>query len=426
MKIIERIKLILEETNPWWKEKDYSLKEYLPRDVFVQIEKFFSYRQIIGLIGLRRVGKTTLMLKAVETFLHKGKLSNKNIIYFSFDDFSSLDIEDILTAYSDFFPDIDLKKGKFLFCFDEIQKLQNWQEKIKRLYDIYPGIKIIVSGSESLFLRQKAKEHLGGRIFEFKINPLNFKEYLSFLGKENFFKNTLLYKQEILKVYKHYLKTSGFPELIKVKDNFVIYKYLKESILDKILFKDIPILFRVENLTALEDILDIIMRYPGQIIDSSKLAKELVLSRQSVSSYLLYLEKAFLIKKVYNFSKNLRKQKRALKKYYPAIIYPSYVEDKFSLCFENALIWQLNAQFFYRDAYKNEIDIIHIGQNKEIVPIEIKSGKINTAALKYFLRKYKLRKGLVLSFDTERKEDKVYILPFYKYILPQKRKAVLL
>ena len=50
------------------------------------------------------------------------------------------------------------------------------------------------------------------------------------------------------------------------------------------------------------------------------------LSRQVVSLYLDYLEKAFFVKKLYNFSRNLRKQKRSMKKYYPAITFP-IIED---------------------------------------------------------------------------------------------------
>lgn len=411
----EKISFILKETNPWWKQKTYSYNNYFPRQIFPQIQRFFELPQIIAMVGLRRTGKTTLMLKMIESFLKK--LKNRNILYFSFDDFSSLDIEDILLVYSEIFADVDLKKERFLFCFDEVQKLENWQEKIKRLYDNYRNIKIILSGSESLFIRKKGKETLGGRIFEFDICPLTFKEYLSFTGKNDFLNNTQLYKREIIKQYWHYMKINGLPELVNIEDSLVIYKYLKESIIDKIIFRDIPELFGINNVNILSDILDVIIFYPGQIIDTVNLSNEMGISRQSISQYLGYLEKAFLVKKLYNFSKNMRKQKRSLKKYYPAIVFPDLVDSNFPFCFENSLVWQLDAQFFYRDKYQYEVDIIKANNTNDITPIEIKTGKIDIEGMKYFMKRYKLNKGIVLSVEKEGAENNIKIIPFYKYLL---------
>lgn len=418
MEIKEKIKLILKETNAWWKGENFTLRNYYNRDIFSHIEKFFNLPQIIALTGLRRTGKTTLILKAIEIYLKQ--INAENILYFSFDDFSALDIEDVLAVYKEIFPGIKIREGQFLFCFDEIQKLDDWQDKVKRLYDTYPNIKIFVSGSESLFIRKKIKETLGGRIFEFKVSALNFKEYLYFTKNDKFIGNTELYRDEIVKAYRHFLRINGFPELANIDDNMVIHKYLKETIIDKIIFRDIPLLFKVRNIDALSEILDLIMFYPGQVIDVVKLSKEIGVSRQAASSYLDYLEKSFLVKKVYNFSKNLRKQKRSLKKYYPAIVFPSLVEEKFSLCFESSLIWLLDAQFFYRDAYQNEVDIILAGKDKEIIPIEIKTGGIDLKALNYFLRKYKLKKALVLTLDNDSVQAGIRILPFYKYLLSKK------
>lgn len=420
MELKEKIKFNLKETNPWWKSKSFKVKNYLPREVFIELKKFLKLPQILALVGLRRTGKTTLLLKCIEITLPR--INPENILYFCFDDFSALDIEDILIAYREIFPQKNLKSEKFLFCLDEIQKLENWQEKTKKLYDIYPNIKIIISGSESLFLRKGIYETLGGRIFEFKISPLTFKEYLGFIDKSHFLQNTELYNQEIIKEYRMFLKTNGFPELARIRDEMIIHRYLKESIIDRILFKDIPQLFKVRNISPISEILDIINFSPGQIIDISKLAKELGLSRQVVSSYLDYLEKAFLIKKIYNFSRSLRKQKRALKKYYPAVVYPIIVDEKFSSSFENSIIWQLGVEFFYRDAYKNEVDAILTGPGKDLIAVEIKTGKPEFKGIKYFIEKFKVKKALVLTLNYEGKEEKIKILPFYKFMYSSERK----
>lgn len=415
MELEDKLRLVLKETNPWWKNSSFRQKDYVPRQIYSQIEKFFALPQILALVGLRRTGKTTLILKIIENFIPK--TGPESILYFSFDDFSSLELEELFLAYKNIFPEIDLKQGRFLFCFDEIQKLKDWQDKLKRIYDLYPNIKIIISGSETLFLRKKIKETLAGRIFEFRVSPLNFREYLDFTGNRRMIKNTRLYAEELVKLYKKFLKTSGFPEVARIEDNMIIHKYLKESVIDKILFRDIPQLFKVRNTGALAEILEIIVFSPGQIIDTVNLSKDLGLSRQAVSSYLDYLEKSFLIKKVYNFSKNLRKQKRALKKYYPAVVYPSLVEDKFAACFENSLIWQMDAQFFYRDAYKNEVDAILVGENKEITAVEVKTGKIELKGVNYFIKKYNVSQAKIITVGKEGVEGNVAMVPFYEYLL---------
>jgi predicted AAA+ superfamily ATPase len=424
MELHEKLNFILRETNPWWKADSFTIKGYCERDIHPEIAKFLPLPQIIALVGLRRTGKTTMMLKIIEE--HCSHVPPTHILYFSFDDFSELDLEDLLHAYRRIHPDIDLDKRRFLFCFDEIQKLRSWTDKIKRIYDRYKNIKIVVSGSGSLFLRKDIKESLGGRIFEFRVNQLNFMEYLAFSKRRDFLAKPQLYPDEILCALHAYMKTNGFPELVNVSDDMVIREYLKETVVDKILYKDIPQLFGVRNAGVLGEILDLIMFQPGQIIDVARLSKELGLSRQAVASYLDYLEKAFLIRKLYNFSRNLRKQKRALKKYYPAIVFAQTVEDKFALCFENILVWQLDAQFFYRDAYKNEVDIVLVGEQKNILPVEVKTGDVDLKGLKVFMQKNKLEQAAVVTLDKSGQRDGVTLIPFWQCLKNVRDKKVVL
>lgn len=414
MELREKLKYILKDTNSWWKRGDFSV-EYRERDIMRDIEKYLRLPQIIALVGLRRTGKTTLLFKIIELYLKR--IPAGNICYFSFDDFAKLDIEDLIEAYKDIFPDTNLDEGKYLFCFDEIQKLAQWQDKIKRLYDTHRNIKIIISGSESLFIRKGIKENLGGRIFEFIVNPLTFREYLSFIDKNEWARKPALFSKELVKAFRDFMVSNGFPEIARERDSRVIHKYLKETVVDKILFQDIPQLFEVRNVAIVGELLDIISYSPGQIIDVSKLAKELGLSRQAVASYLDYLEKSFLIKKVYNFSKNLRKQKRSLKKYYPAVVFPQVVEDKFALCFENSLIWQSGASFFWRDAYKNEVDAILVEDDRRIIPVEIKTGEVELGGISGFMRKFKISRGLIITLDKSAVKGNIRLVPFYSYFL---------
>ena len=398
----------LERSNLWWKG-DFEL-DYKPRRVYEEIKKFIKNRQIISLTGLRRTGKTTILLKAVKDSM--ADYGKENIIYFSFDDFKDAKLKDVIEAYFEL-----MKKNSrepLLFLFDEIQKVSGWEEQLKRIYDENKNFKFVISGSESLFIRKGTRESLAGRIFEFQVKTLSFKEFLEFRGKK--FDNLALYKKEILSEFKNFLYCNGFPEIINENEEF-IKKYIKENVVEKIIYRDIPQIVPIENPEILSQMLNIIAKEPGQIIQMDKIAKELNISRQTASNYLDYLEKSFLIRKLYNFSRNARKTQTRLKKYYPVILFPEEIENReiFGSVFETFAVNELNAEFFWRDTYKNEVDIIL--KNKEIIPIEIKVSNIETKPLNLFISKFKLKGGIILTYDKEETTGRIKIIPFYKYLL---------
>ena len=120
---------------------------------------------------------------------------------------------------------------------------------------------------------------------------------------------------------------------------------------------------------------------------------------------------------MYNFSRNARKTQTRLKKYYPVILFPEEIENReiFGSVFETFAVNELNAEFFWRDTYKNEVDIIL--KNKEIIPIEIKVSNIETKPLNLFISKFKLKGGIILTYDKEETTGRIKIIPFYKYLL---------
>lgn len=165
------------------------------------------------------------------------------------------------------------------------------------------------------------------------------------------------------------------------------------------------------------------MEQPGQIIELSELSKELQISRQTLSTYMRYLEESFLIRKLYNYSRNRRKVERKLKKYYPTVLSPNLIfkDDNFSQSkiFEGILVNQINAEYFWRDPYKNEVDII-TGHDKP-KPIEIKYGKIETKGLIMFMKKFNVNEGYIISPDREKQimhdDKKITVIPAFKFLL---------
>ena len=414
----EAIKKALLESNPWWKQE---LKiNYKDREIYQKLQKYIEAKQIIALTGLRRVGKTTIMMKIIKDKINSG-FSKHNILYFSFDNFRDLNVSELIEVYSEEYSK-NIENEKYIFLFDEIQKVTNWEEQVKRLYDFHVNFKIILSGSESLFIKKRSKESLAGRLFEFKIDLLSFREFLLF--KNINLKPINLYEKELVKEFEEFIFCGGFPELVGIEDKDFIKTYIRETVVEKILFRDIPLIFPIRDVSVLESIFKIISSNPGQIIELNKLSTEIGLSRQVISLYISYLENSFLIKKIFNFSKNQRKTAKKLKKYYPSVPALGFIygtDDIKTKIFENTIVMQTKADFFWRDSYKNEVDII-LSEEKTLTPIEIKYGKIDDLkGILKFMDLFNIKKGVIItkseSGEKTINNKQISIIPAWKWFI---------
>ncbi|MDO8624733.1 MAG: ATP-binding protein [Candidatus Diapherotrites archaeon] len=404
--------------NPWWKNA-FSF-EFRPRTIYPQIRRFHGLPQIVALTGLRRVGKSTLLFKVVQDEIAAGT-DPKSVLYFSFDEFQETEPSEILKAHYRL-TGIDVAKEKTLLLFDEVQKLGDWENKLKTVYDLYKGkAKIYISGSESLFVRTKSKETLAGRIFYFKIDTLSFIEYLDFKRQKR--EPVALYQKELALEFAQYIQSQGFPELVGINDRTIIQKYLQEGIVEKIVYKEIPAIFPVKETAVLESLLKLLMEEPGQIMDMQTIASSFRTTRQTISNYLTFLERAFLVRKLYNYSPNKRKAERKLKKYYPTILSPAltFKEDAHaqSKVLECVVVNRLNSEFFWRDPYKNEVDIILT--EPDLLPIEVKRAETKSKGLERFMQKYKTKKGYILTHDQEKESiNQIRVIPAFKYFAGQR------
>jgi predicted AAA+ superfamily ATPase len=415
-----QIKDTLTDRNPWWRGRFAA--EYKEREIYGKVKKFLPLPQIIAFTGLRRVGKTTLMYKIVEDAIRNGT-DPRNIIYFPFDEFTKTEIRAVIKTYEELM-EKNIGEGTYLILLDEIQKLENWENQLKAFYDTFKAnSKIVISGSESLFIRKKSKETLAGRMFEFKVESLSFREYLGFRGVE--WEPIGIHEKELMKSLDEYTFTMGFPELVGIKDKDVIRKYVKEGIVDKVIYQDLPKIFEIEDVSKLESLLNIFMEDPGQIVEMNDLGKELGIVRQTLSNYIGYLEKAFLLQKVYNYSKNRRKVERKLKKYYPAVVSVDLLfrDDTHSRSkiFEWLIVKQLNAEFFWRNPQKDEVDMVL----EDGTPAEIKYGKLELKGLIKFMKQFGVSRGYIVSYEKEGEQSvdgrKISIVPAYKFLLKDEK-----
>ena len=126
--------------------------------------------RLIAIIGARGVGKSTL----IRQFIKKNyPIYDRSVLYCSLDSvyFSTHTILDLVEKFS-------MNGGKRLF-FDEVHKYMNWSREIKEIYDLYPDIKVVISGSSLLHILN-ADADLSRRCIKYTMSGLSFREFLRF------------------------------------------------------------------------------------------------------------------------------------------------------------------------------------------------------------------------------------------------------
>ncbi|MEM2210368.1 MAG: ATP-binding protein [Nitrososphaerales archaeon] len=400
-------------------------KELVPpfrRYAFSRILESIKERQILIITGLRRVGKTTLLYQAIEKLL-ESENPNK-ILYFSFDESSST-LKEVLEFYEKKilkkpFEEVD---RAFIF-FDEIQYAKDWPSILKQFYDLYPNLKFFISGSSSLLLSKEALEKLAGRFFFFELKPLTFFEFLEMKGLKK--EEMEIFSRRMEAYFFDYLRKSGFPEIVNLENEIKIAEYIKNSVIDRIALKDLPLIFRTRDIILADKIIGLILSNPGAIININSLSKNWVENKITISNYLKFLEISLLIKPLLNFRPAFLSSSRKLKKFYPAT--PSLIfsyskeifEKNLGVVLETYVVNTLNAKYYFREGRK-EINIIL--RNGEILPIEVKES-VNEEDLEKFSKLVSYvnaKKGIIISLNQKIKKWNVETFPVYNVESFEKR-----
>lgn len=415
---------IIEILNPWWKEKTVNPELAKPyhRAVFTDLHKKLSFRQIILISGLRRVGKTTLIYQLIKGLLNEN--DPKHILYFNFDK-KSRELIDVLDKYQEL-TGVEWKKERIFLFLDEIAKLKEWSSQIKLIYDSFPNIMLVLSSSSSVWLEDEAIKTLAGRYFITTIKPLSFTEFLELNEKSKYLTNVLLWQKEIESELKRYMLRS-FPETIGWDDELMIKDYMRSTIIDKVVKDDLPNKFRNLNKDLLFTLIRMIYSEPGIHIDYDGWSKKLGINKKSLILHVFYLEFSYLIRRIKNFRMGISATSRKLQRAYPywwALAY-SYDagEDKLM---ENLVASIADAEYYWRKNEK-EIDFLQI-KDKTIVPLEVKNkeelSKDDLRHLKYFLTKYNIKEGSVIyKGKVDKIKNEGYVInqiPLWKWLLEAK------
>jgi hypothetical protein len=303
----------------------------------------------------------------------------------------------------------------FVF-FDEVQYAENWPSVLKQFYDLYPNLKFFVFGSSSLLLSREAVEKLAGRFFFLKLKPLTFSEFLELKGVKT--DKMEIFSRRIDAYFHDYLRKSGFPEIVDWESEARIVEYIKNSVVDRVTLRDVPLIFKTRNMTLMANIVKLILSSPGSIININSLSRTWGESKITISNYLKFLEVSLLIRPLSNFRPSFLSSSRKLKKYYP--VTPSMVssnsqqifESKIGAVLETYVINALDAEHYFRTGRK-EINIIL--KDKELLPIEVKE-TVNEEDISKFsklVRYVNAGKGVIVSLNQEVKRENVKVIPAY-------------
>lgn len=249
--------------------------------------------RLISILGSRGVGKTTLLLQHIKLYDNI-----EEVLYVSADDlyFTNHRLYDLALEL--------VRNGKKKLYIDEIHKYRNWSQEIKNIYDQMPKLQVVYTGSSILELERGGAD-LSRRKLEYYLAGLSFREYLIIVNKwelpvykfDDVIGNRVKFpgNELPLKHFKEYLQNGCYP-FCSEKGYFLRLN----SVINQIIENDIPMFAGMNIGTArkLRTLLSIIADSVPFKPNYTNIAKSLDVNRSYVVDFLVYLEKAGLIKQL--------------------------------------------------------------------------------------------------------------------------------
>lgn len=271
-----------------------------PRRLFPALKETLADNRAVVITGMRRVGKTTSLFWLLE------QVDSPNKIYLDLErlDYRAVFEEKNYDLILNFFRNRGLDPSQPLtVALDEIQYVPNLPSVIKYLSDHY-GIKFLLTGSSSFYLKNYFTESLAGRKIVFEMSPLTFGEFLGFRGvtfrpRGDFGDMTFdPHEFERLKdFYEDYLLYGGLPGVV-LEGRPNVRKDILNDIFSSYINVDVRALADFQKIGELQRLLRVLALRVGNKIDLTKLMSVVGLSRPTLNQYLEFLEKTYVIARV--------------------------------------------------------------------------------------------------------------------------------
>lgn len=280
----------------------------IKRDYYLQQLIAGKSNRLIKIItGIRRSGKSFLLLNLFHQHLLESGTKHDHIIEIALDDRMNKNLRD---------PDALLQyihahitdDGQYYIILDEVQMIAEFTDVLNSLLHIH-NADIYVTGSNSKFLSKDVATEFRGRGDEIHLYPLSFAELYNAIGGD---KN---------KLWKDYYTFGGLPGIIELESDQKKADYLK-SLHETVYLKDIIERNRLKNSEEFIELMRVMASCigspcnPGKLENTFKSVKNEVLDRKTISKYLSYMEDAFMIEKSMRYDIKGRKYIGTLSKYY--------------------------------------------------------------------------------------------------------------
>lgn len=352
------------------------------REIEDKILKSMNKKGLLVILGPRQSGKTTLAKHILTHFNVK-------------DNYFNCELATVRRHFvlGDPEPLRELIGERKIVVFDEAQTIENIGKILKIFHDTYPDIKIIATGSSAFELANKIREPLTGRADEFMLYPLSLNEVRSVFPITRNRLDDLMRYGSYPAVVAAETKEEKEAEVKRIATNY--------------LYKDVFTFEAIRNPKAFEDLVVHLASRVGGLVATNDLARESGIAPRTVESYLRLLEQAFVIKRVYSFSRNHANElKKAYKVYFidvgvrnafsaeglhttestaSGVRFESFVFSEFLK--KDTLVPFPPRMYFWRTRDKKEIDFVRV-ENDRIDAYEAKLSETRTS-FKIFLKYYK-------------------------------------
>lgn len=263
-----------------------------------------TLRKVILILGARQVGKTTLLQAVQAELVGQGRRVR----------YLNCDIEEDRRAVNTTSRVLldKLVMGVDAVLIDEAQRLDNPGLTLKVIYDLYPHLIVIATGSSSFDLRNQVTDALTGRYLDFNLLPFSLCEVLEANGVLS---DPALSGPTADVLLPDVLLYGLYPEVYLSGDPKT-RQLLLSKLVESYLFKDILTFQRIRYSQVIVDLARALAYQIGREVNESELANRLKIDRKTVVSYLDILEKSFVITRLHPFSQNPRREIGKLAKIY--------------------------------------------------------------------------------------------------------------
>ena len=256
-----------------------------------KIRPFYDQDLIKVIMGIRRCGKSVLLLQIINEIKEKG-IEEKQIIYINFENEDYNFIKNDIDLHNYIKEKITNKEKYYLF-FDEIKNVKDWEKTINS-FKASKNVSIFITGSNSDLLSGELATHLAGRYVSFKIYPLTFSEVCKL--------KNITEKNDIEEAFDDYITWGGMPQRFMLTDEMQTRTYLSD-VYDSIVVKDIIARFGIKDIDLFNRIVEYIVTTPSQNFSADSLSNYFAnkdnreVSKVTLYNYLEYMTKAMLINK---------------------------------------------------------------------------------------------------------------------------------